>query len=99
MSNLAPTMEERPAPGRLLPKGRMASMFDEMDTLRASLDLQRLLDHYVAVCLPDRECWQDRRMEMEGVEAPDLVKLHGLLIAFGWLEQNVGHVPVLRASA
>jgi len=38
-------------------------------------------------------------MEMEGVEVRDLVKLHGLLIAFGWLEQNLGHVPVIRSGA
>jgi hypothetical protein len=28
----------------------------------------------------------------------DLVKLHGLLIAFGWVEQNTGHVPTLQAG-
>ena len=38
-------------------------------------------------------------MGLEGVEARDLVKLHGLLIAFGWLEQNTGNVPVVRAGA
>ena len=38
-------------------------------------------------------------MEMEGVEARELVRLHGLLIAFGWLEQNTGNVPVVRAGA
>jgi len=37
-------------------------------------------------------------MDMEGVEVRDLVKLHGLLIACGWLEQNVGHVPVIRTG-
>jgi hypothetical protein len=74
-------------------------MFDELDTLRDSPHLLRLLDHYVELCAVDRECWQDRRMEMEGVEVRDLVKLHGLLLAFGWLEQNVGHVSVIRAGA
>jgi len=74
-------------------------MFDELDTLRASPDLQRLLDHYVEACAADREYWQDRRMDLDGVETRDLVKLHGLLIAFGWLEQNIGHVPVIRANA
>jgi len=30
-------------------------MFDELDTLRDSTDLQRLLDHYVEVCAADSE--------------------------------------------
>jgi hypothetical protein len=74
-------------------------MFDELEALRENEGLQRLLDHYAEVGLPDRECWHDRRMEMEGVEARDLVKLHGLLIAFGWLEQNTGNVAIVRAGA
>jgi hypothetical protein len=36
---------------------------------------------------------------MEGVEARQLVKLHGELLAYGWLEQNTGLTPVLRAGA
>jgi hypothetical protein len=73
-------------------------MFDEVETLRGSPDLQRLLDNYVGAGA-DREAWQDRLMELEGVEASELVRLHGLLIAFGWLEQNTGNVPVVRAGA
>jgi hypothetical protein len=74
-------------------------MVDELECLRESPELQRLLDHYVGACAADREAWQDRLMELEGVEARDLVKLHGLLIAFGWLEQNTGNVAVVRAGA
>jgi hypothetical protein len=74
-------------------------MFEEVDTLRESPELQRLLDHYVGACAADREAWQDRLMEMEGVEAHELVRLHGLLIAFGWLEQNTGNAPAVRAGA
>ena len=74
-------------------------MFDEVEALRDSVDLQRLLDHYVGVCSADREAWQDRLMELDGVEARELVRLHGLLIAFGWLEQNTGNVPVVRVGA
>jgi hypothetical protein len=64
-----------------------------------SPDLRRLLDHYVGACAADREAWQDRLMGLEGVDAGDLVRLHGLLIAFGWLEQNTGNVPIVRAGA
>jgi hypothetical protein len=74
-------------------------MLDELDALRESPDLQRLLDHYVAACAADREAWQDRLMEPEGAEARELFRLHGLLIAFGWLEQNTGNVPVVRSGA
>jgi hypothetical protein len=74
-------------------------MFDEVDALRDSPDLQRLLDHYVGACAADREAWQDRLMELEVVETCELVRLHGLLIAFGWLEQNTGNVPIVRAGA
>jgi len=38
-------------------------------------------------------------MTMDGMEPPALSKLHGELIAFGWIEQNTGNVPVLRAGA
>ena len=33
-------------------------------------------------------------MQMEGVEPKELVKLHGELIAFNWIEQNTGQVPI-----
>jgi len=33
-------------------------------------------------------------MHLEGVAPPELVKLHGELIAFGWVEQNTGEVPI-----
>jgi hypothetical protein len=38
-------------------------------------------------------------MAIDGVESPELSKLHGELIAFGWIEQNTGNTPVLRAGA
>ena len=73
-------------------------MFDELDLLRDRSDLQRLLSHYAEAGEADREAWQDRLMALEGVETSELVKLHGLLIAFGWLDQNTGNIPVLRAG-
>ena len=45
---------------------------------------------------PDRLAWQDRVQELEGVEARELVRLHGELLACGWLEQNTGATPVLK---
>ena len=32
-------------------------------------------------------------MQMDGLEAKNISKLHGELIAFSWVEQNTGHVP------
>jgi hypothetical protein len=74
-------------------------MFDGLQLPRESPDLLRLLDHYVEAVGEERDRWQDRRMAMEGVEAHDLVKLHGLLIAFDWLEQNTGSATAVRAEA
>jgi hypothetical protein len=74
-------------------------MFDELERLREVKELSALLEHYREVCEPDRQMWQDRLVEMEGVETRQLVKLHGELLAYGWLEQNTGVTPVLRVGA
>lgn len=71
-------------------------MFDEMERLRDVKELAALLRHYQQVGEADREVWQDRLDELDGVEARQLVKLHGELLAYGWLEQNTGLTPVLR---
>jgi hypothetical protein len=47
-------------------------MFDELDCLRESPELQRLLGHYAEAGAADRDAWQDRLMESEGVEAREL---------------------------
>jgi hypothetical protein len=47
----------------------------------------------------DREAWQDRRMDLEGVEPRELVRRHGQLLARGWVEQNTGATPVLKPGA
>jgi hypothetical protein len=65
-------------------------MFDELERLRNTTTLQLLLGHYAQAGVVDRERWQDRLMHLEGVEAKELVKLHGELIAYGWVEQNLG---------
>src|SRR4029077_19320104 len=61
--------------------------------------LSRLLDHYAEASATNRESWQDRVMDLEGVERHELVKLHGKLIAFGWIEQNTGAVPILQQGS
>jgi hypothetical protein len=74
-------------------------MFDEMDRLRDVQELHDLLDHYRRLAASDRHVWQDRLSEMEGVEPRQLVKYHGELIAYGWLEQNTGATPALQPGA
>lgn len=73
-------------------------MFDELERLRDVKELSVLLHHYRQVGEADRQAWQDRLAELEGVEPRQLVKLHGELLAYGWLEQNTGLTPVLRAG-
>jgi hypothetical protein len=68
-------------------------MFDELERLRDGKELFDLLTHYVELGTADRQVWQDRLVEMAGVEPRTLVKLHGELLAYGWLEQNTGVTP------
>jgi hypothetical protein len=74
-------------------------MIDEMKRLSRVGELYGLLAHYAGLAAPDRQAWHDRRMEMDGVEPSRLAKLHGELLANGWLEQNTGLTPVLRVRA
>jgi hypothetical protein len=73
-------------------------MIDEMDRLRGVKGLCDLLRHYADLGREDRQVWQDRLLTLEGVEPRELVKLHGELIAHGWIEQNTGATPVLRTG-
>lgn len=73
-------------------------MFDELDRLRNNPRLVELLAHYARLGEADREVWRDRLMAMDGVEAPELVKLHGELIAHRWIDQNTGIVSVAKAG-
>jgi hypothetical protein len=75
------------------------ALSDGWPRLRQSEALARLLTHYADLGAADREAWQDRRMGLEGVEPRDLVRLHGALIACGWVEQNTGATAVLRPGA
>jgi hypothetical protein len=74
-------------------------MFDELDRLRQVTAMQELLRRYQELARPDRQVWQDRITELDGLERGELVRLHGEMIAYGWLEQNTGSTPSLRPNA
>jgi hypothetical protein len=81
------------------PIPELRTMFDELDRLRTDDNLQALLSHYATLGEPNRETWQDRLMECGNISRESLVRLHGELLAHGWIEQNVGILPLLRAGA
>ena len=64
-------------------------MFNEMDRLTGCALLQALLAHYAELAGPDRHVWHARRTEGD---ARELTRLHGELIAYGWLEINLDEV-------
>lgn len=66
---------------------------DELDRLRSNADLFGLLCHYARLAEAHLEAWHDRLMHLEGVEPPQMARLHGELIAFAWVEQNTGQMP------
>jgi hypothetical protein len=74
-------------------------MFDEMERLRTADGLCELLQHYATLSKEDRNVWQDRLGELPGVSAREIVQHHGELLAYGWLEQNTGLTPILRAGS
>src|SRR5262249_42405608 len=61
-----------------------------MQRLNDSLPLRRLLEHSAQRGAADRSAWQDRLMALEEATAPELTKLQGDLLAFEWVEMNVG---------
>lgn len=67
-------------------------MNDELDALRGSPALTDLLTHYARLAGPDRQAWQARKGPDEGVEPRRMSRLHGELMAWGWLEQNTGEL-------
>lgn len=70
-------------------------MFDEIEFLDSDPDLEGLLFHYAQLGLSDRQVWQDRKMQHAECTDRNLSRLHGQLIAFGWLEQNTGNLSRL----
>jgi hypothetical protein len=73
-------------------------MFNELERLRDSGELFSLLSHYAELAVPDRQVWQDRRMQQEECAVREMMRLHGELIAYGWVEQNTGVATTLRAG-
>jgi hypothetical protein len=65
-------------------------VFDEMDRLREVRGLSALLERYETLAKPDRQVWQDRVSDLVGLSGRELVKLHGELIAYSWIEQDPG---------
>jgi hypothetical protein len=66
-------------------------MHDEFGHPRNTLYLSQLLAHYARLAEPDRQLWHDRLMALEGVEPQEITKLHGDLLALGWLEWTSSH--------
>jgi hypothetical protein len=71
-------------------------MFDELERLCGSEGLRALLGHYAERGRADRQAWQDRVLEADGLGPRELTRLHGELLAFGWVEQNTGSAPGAR---
>jgi hypothetical protein len=74
-------------------------MFNELVRLRDTPSLFELLSHYAGLATPDRQAWQDRQMQQDDCDPRDMIRLHGELIAHGWMEQNTGLAPLLRKDA
>jgi hypothetical protein len=68
-------------------------LLDEGERLCQSKGLMQLLTYYAEQNMLNPETWLDRLMQIDGAEADGLVRWHGELIAFGWIEQNTGHTP------
>jgi hypothetical protein len=74
-------------------------MADDLDRLFEIPALRSLLSHYAALGRDDRTQWQDRVSELDEITARDLTRLHGELLAYGWVEQNTGFTQVGQALA
>ena len=69
-------------------------MFDFPKCLEENTHLRFLLSHYAQLGAEDRTIWQDRLMQMEGVDRAQMTVLHGELIANDWIEQNTGRAQL-----
>jgi hypothetical protein len=65
-------------------------MLDALELIRADRRLRGLLDEYHKNrARQPHKPWHDRIMALDGVEPRELSRLHGLLLANGWLETRV----------
>lgn len=65
-------------------------MLDAVQQLFDDATLRAALTHYAMLGASHPDVWQDRLMRMEGTTSADLTNLHGLLLANGWIIQNLG---------
>lgn len=61
-------------------------------------NFKQLLIKYFKELPEERQQWQPRVMEVSGVEQKELTYLHGMLIAYGWIEQNSGYLDQLERA-
>lgn len=73
-------------------------MFDELAPLREWPALNDLLAHYARLSAPDRQAWHDRKGPDEANQPRQVARMHGELIANGWLEQNTGVLSAARLN-
>ena len=66
-------------------------MTDELELLCQDERLGRLLGHYAEAGAADRAAWLDRVRGLDDVDAAELTRLHGRLLAAAWIEQNTGY--------
>jgi hypothetical protein len=74
-------------------------MLDELPRLRDTPRLVELLTHYATLAEQDRTTWQKRLSAMDGVDAKELSRLHGELIAFDWIEVSSSRTPPVAGVA
>lgn len=65
-------------------------MLNERQRLSTCRELQSLLSSYASTTQSGSPAWQARLMRLDGLDEHGLVKLHGELLAYGWIEQNIG---------
>jgi hypothetical protein len=63
---------------------------DDIQHLRDNPHLLQLLTHYAELGQHDRKTWHDRLMAIDGLDAGQITRLHGVLLAFEWIEQDTG---------
>jgi len=66
-------------------------MYNELERLRDNPPLQLLLGNYAEPGVAAPGEWQDRAAQLPGIESRLLSRLHGELIAHGWVEQDTYH--------